>query len=196
MTSNPHDKLFKQGIAADLRNLGPLVRPLLPPELAAHLDLDTAERLADGFIDPDLSERFSDALFRVHLAGREVLLYLLAEHQSTVDPLMGLRLLVYMGRIWSRWLRDPENVGAERAPAILPLVFFQGPGEWTAATEFVDLIDLPPEQLAVVRPHLPSFRYALENLAFDRDDEIRARGLTTLGTLALLLLKHSRSSFA
>jgi len=198
MTRSHHDQLFK-AMYRDPRNLAALLRETLPAALVEELDFQRAEEVPGTFLDPDLSERCSDLLFRLPLAGRESFVYVLAEHQSTPSPLMGLRLLIYMARIWDRWLRAwqgkaraGEGPVPGRIPAILPLVVYQGPGEWSASTAFTDLIDLPPAQLDAVREHLPAFRYALENLGSLSDEEIRARGLSPLGTVGLVLLKHAR----
>jgi len=198
MSRSHHDQLFK-ATYRDPRNLAALLRQNLPAALVEQLDFRCAEEIPGTFLDPNLSERCSDLLFRLPVAGRESFVYVLAEHQSTPSPLMGLRLLIYMGRIWDRWLRQQrakarahEGAPPRRVPAILPLVVFQGPGGWSPSTAFTDLIDLPPEQLDAVRTYLPTFRYALENLGQVTDDELRARGLSPLGTIGLVLLKHAR----
>ena len=41
-------------------------------------------------------------LFSARIGGSDALLYLLLEHQHSEAPLMGLRLLSYMVRIWKR----------------------------------------------------------------------------------------------
>lgn len=198
MGRSHHDRLFKAAFR-DPRNLAVLLRDNLPGAVLDLLDLANAEEVPGTFVDPTLTERISDLLFRVPFAGNASYVYVLAEHQSTPDSLMGLRLLIYMGRIWDRWLREAEQTAKtggskvpKRIPAILPLVIFQGPGGWSATGDFHDLIDLPPEQLAAVRHHIPSFRYAIENLAQLSDGEIRDRPLSPLGTMGLVLLKHAR----
>src|SRR4051794_27255833 len=72
------------------------------PDLAARLDFAQAVRVNRSFIPADLQKQESDLIFRVPFvrrpgdAGRDVWVYVLLEHQSRVDPLMGLRLYLYM----------------------------------------------------------------------------------------------------
>ena len=42
----------------------------------------------------------------VHPSAAEVMIYILVEHQSTVDRTMGLRLLSYMCQIWEKQRRE------------------------------------------------------------------------------------------
>jgi predicted transposase YdaD len=170
--STPHDAFFKAVFSRAEIAAGEF-KALLPPALVAELDLSTARLLPGSFVDPDLAERHSDLLYSVEVAETETLIYVLFEHQSSVDRLMALRLLIYMSRAWDRWLRD--HPGAERVPAILPLVLYQGPSAWSAATEFAALIDLPPGLFASVSEFLPSFRFLLDDLSQQDDAALRQR---------------------
>jgi hypothetical protein len=129
-------------------------------------------------------------LFSVRISGHEALIYVLYEHQSSPDPLMGFRLLRYEVRIWETWLRDHPNTA--RIPAILPVVLHHGPDGWTAATSFEALLDLDEEALADVAEHVPRFRFLLDDLAGQDDEVLHARAITALGKLALLCFKHAR----
>ena len=69
------------------------------------LTLIALEQLHRSFISDELRTQESDMIFSVPFrdpTGRceEVILYILIEHQSTVDPSMELRLLSYMTQIW------------------------------------------------------------------------------------------------
>ncbi len=93
----------------------------------------------------------SDLLYSVAVGGRPTLLYLLFEHQSTVDPLMPFRLLRFLVRIWERWLGLEENAGARILPAVVPLVLYHGREPWSAATELAEIIDLDAGVCAPLR---------------------------------------------
>ena len=123
-----------------------------------------------------------------------MLLYLLFEHQSTDDPLMAFRLLRYMVRIWDEHLRD--HPGATRLPAILPLVLHHSPDGWTSPTDFHALLDLDLDldaaALLLVAAHVPSFRFLLDDVSAESDEDLRARAMTALGRLVLFCLRHAR----
>src|SRR5208337_3839217 len=85
-----------------LRNL----LQILEPELAARLDIDHAERINRSLIPADLLKQETDLIFRIPFrtdsneVGVAVLIYVLLEHQSKPDSLMGLRLFLYLGELW------------------------------------------------------------------------------------------------
>ena len=50
-------------------------------------------------------------LFMRHIKGEFVFIYLLLEHQSTVDPWMPLRFLRYMLEIWELYIaQHPDTM--------------------------------------------------------------------------------------
>ena len=80
-------------------------------EIADALDFDRVEQVNRSFISDELRPQESDMVFRVPFRSptqtcEEVIVYLLIEHQSRVDPSMGLRLLSYMVQIWMEERRE------------------------------------------------------------------------------------------
>jgi predicted transposase YdaD len=102
---NAHDALFRAAFSR-VEHAASELRFVLPPRFVERIDLGTLATEAGSFVDETLRDRHSDLLFSVSASSRRVLLYLLFEHQSTVDPLMAYRLLVYMMRIWGKYLAD------------------------------------------------------------------------------------------
>jgi predicted transposase YdaD len=80
--------------------------------VARHLDFATLQRMPGSFVDEALQRSETDVLFEArHDADRAVYVYVLVEHQSTVDFWLRLWLLRYQSRIW-----EEERAGArERA---------------------------------------------------------------------------------
>ena len=95
----------------------------LPPAITAQIDWPSLLVLPGSFVKSSLQQVHSDLLFSVRIGERETLLYLLFEHQSTPDPAMPLRLLGYMTEIFTRH----HKAHGFPLPAVLPLVFHQGP---------------------------------------------------------------------
>ena len=85
------------------------------------------------------------------------MVYILVEHQSTVDRTMGYRLLSYMCQIWERQRREytaQEVPKSEwRFQPILPIVFYTGEQKWETLPSLETLIDVPE----ALRRFLPSF---------------------------------------
>jgi predicted transposase YdaD len=185
----PHDRFFRY-VFADPEHATGELRTVLPAALAARLDWPSLRPLPTNFVDPELNERRADLLFSASVAGREVLLYLLLEHQSSAEAFMPLRLLNYQVRIWGDYRRD--NPLARRLPPIVPIVVHHSESGWAEGVAFETLLDAEGALLETLRPHLPCFSFVLDDLSLARDDELRARAMSALGRVALWCLKRAR----
>jgi predicted transposase YdaD len=187
--AQPHDALFKAAFT-DPAHAVPHLRLLLPPRLAARVDFAHLAVVPGSFVDPKLRLRHTDILYGARIGRRKALIYVLHEHQSSVDTLMPLRLLAYMLRIWEAHLA--RHAKAKRLPAILPLVVYHGDTRWHAATSFHDLLDVDDEDRADLAPFVPQFSFLLDDLTQAADASLRARRMTAFGRLVLWLLKRTR----
>ncbi len=191
MTAVPHDALFKNTFSKP-EHATHLLRHLLPKALVDRIDFTTLQLCPGSFVDEALVARHTDLLFSVKIAGREARIYVLCEHASTVDPLLGFRLLAYMVRIWEAFLS--EHPEAKKLPAIVPLVVHHSETGWTAPQDFEALLDLDAEGLAAVAEYIPRFRFLLDDLSAVSDESIRSRAMSAVARLVLFCLKHARAS--
>lgn len=125
--TNPHDKLFRASmshpeVARDF------LQEHLTPEILSKIDLSKIAICPGTFVDEDLKLSESDVLFECMVEGEKGFIYILAEHQSTQDPLMPFRLLKYMVKIWDYFQADRKKKNALPFPVIFPLVFYTGSG--------------------------------------------------------------------
>ena len=122
---------------------------IIAPELVALLDFSRGAQQNRSFISDALRERESDVLLRVPFQeapeSEELLIYILIEHQSTVDPTMGFRLLSYMMEIWQEQWRVLQSGTGERRrlDPILPIVFYTGDGRWTSPLSLTTIMEVP-----------------------------------------------------
>ena len=184
--ANPHDKLFK-GVFDQPQNAASHFRQFLPAEVVKHLNLDAMELRPGSFVDKLLEERHADLLYEVPFYGDEgrAFLYILFEHQSSSDPLMPLRLLRYMLRIWDAVLeREPLR---RRLPPVLPVVLYHSPAGWHAPLSVGELLEGPTAALQVLEPHVPQFSLILNDLSVADDDELRQGAMDGV---VRLLFKH------
>jgi Putative transposase, YhgA-like len=182
----PHDSVFRR-IFGVPENAASELRAVLPPDLAARLDLGRLTRVPASFVDEALKWRYSDLLFTAPLDGRDAFVYLLVEHQSSADPLMSFRMLRYVTRIWDQHLSGHPN--ARQLPAVIPLVVHHGRGRWTGPAQLLDLIDLGPAAMRAMQAYLPRFQFLLDDLAGVDGPQLRDRKLTPSALITLLLLK-------
>jgi predicted transposase/invertase (TIGR01784 family) len=183
--SSPHDAVFRR-VLGEPANAASQLRAVLPDALVDRLELDRLTRVSGSFVDHTLRWRHSDLLFTVPLAGREALVYVLVEHQSSEDPLMPFRMLRYVVRVWDRYLSYHSE--ATRLPAVIPLVVHHNRRRWTSSTQVLGLLDLDPDVTDAVQDYLPRFRFILDDLTRLDEQALRARPVTPPVRVTLLLL--------
>lgn len=101
------------------------------------------------YIPDNLREQESDIVFTVpFLRGQqteELLIYILIEHQSTVDVTMASRILFYMTQIWDfqrrEWDAENKPKSKWRYRPIIPIVLYTGDQKWKTPPSFVDLME-------------------------------------------------------
>ena len=163
LTAHPHDALIKRVLSTHLSAATELFRSRLNSALAASIDWSTLAVESASFVKRDLKRSHSDLLFSVRRNGKKVLMYLLFEHQSTIDPSMPLWLLGDMVEIW---FRHREQFPTGPLPVVIPFVLHQGPGNWTVSTQFADQFwDAENrENWDDLLPYLPKFGHVLLDL--------------------------------
>jgi predicted transposase/invertase (TIGR01784 family) len=164
---------------------------LLPATVVEAIAWSTIARESGSFIDPDLADRQSDLLFSVEIRGGRALLYLLLEHQSSNDPDMLLRMLIYSARVLERFRKEHAK---DPLPVIVPAVVSHAPGGWTAPRTFHEMFEPDPRAIPGLAELVPSFSLLVEDLAHLSNDDIKARALAVFPTLALWVLRDARDA--
>ena len=164
---------------------------IIAPDFVASLDFSRGVQESRTFVSELLREREADVLLRVPFQetseSEEILICILVEHQSSVDSLMGLRVLTYMVEVWHRELREWES-GVEkgrRFSPILPIVLYTGEGRWSAPLGLSEILEIPEAFARFV----PTF----ETLLLDVKASERDR-FTELGSLFGWLLSVLREA--
>ncbi|HEX8822334.1 MAG TPA: Rpn family recombination-promoting nuclease/putative transposase, partial [Archangium sp.] len=174
--SGPHD-LFARYTFGHPERAAAELRAVLPAHVVSEVDWSSLRREPGSVVDPELRETESDLLFTARLrTGHPLLLYVLLEHQSSVDRWMALRMLRYVVRQVERWRQEhPESA---LLPIILPLVMYHGPeGTWTAPRRVEELFELPEGEAERERWRalVPRFEYLLDDLTAEREEALSAR---------------------
>jgi hypothetical protein len=143
--SQPHDGFFKLVFSDPARSAAEL-RVILPERVSRHIDWDSLQAVHASFVDAALNQRHGDLMFSARLVeGNEAYLWLLFEHQSTIDRWMPLRMLEMAVEFLKGWRK--EHPEALRLPAILPIVLYQGATPWTTPRTLAELYDLSEQAL-------------------------------------------------
>ncbi len=143
LPSTPHDALFRL-LVSDPGRAAVLLADYLPPEVAERLDLGRPPEHVEGTaVDGEGRSTQADAIFRVRTKdGGTARIYVLLEHKARSDLLAPLQLMRYILRLWTM---EAESGGLPpgRLPPAIPMVFFNGPREWTAPLSIQEMIDAP-----------------------------------------------------
>jgi predicted transposase YdaD len=181
--NRPHDKAFRSVFSRVEHALG-VLRELVGPELAAQLDWSSLRVEPGTYVEEALRDLMSDLLFsaRFHGSNRRALLYLLWDHQRQPDRMMPLRLHNYGGRALHDYTKTNDAI-AGYVPTLVPLLVYQGPGEWPGPHTLSELSQLPGEPAP---PVLVDLRMIVHEL---HDDSLPTAELTALARTTFRLLR-------
>jgi len=164
---HPNDGYFKAVFSSPAHAAGFFQRHLPAPAVAL-IDWSTLDNVSATYVSDDIQFSHSDLVFSARTGERELLLYLLFEHQTTVDRAMALRLLHYSVLL----LNKHHKEHGLPLPIIIPFVLHQGPETWHVSTHLEDLFALPESLKEAFRPFLPSYQHGLLDLSqYDPDSE-------------------------
>ena len=185
LASQPHDAFFKD-FFSDLKQATKFFKGHLPEHVASLVTWESLNLVPGSFVKQSLQQAHSDLLFSVRTSGdRELFLYLLFEHQTSVDAAMPLRLLAYQVEIL---LAQHRRDGLPLTPVIC-YVLNQGPDRWTVSHHFEDLFQLSDAETAILHDYVPKFQHVLLDLT--QIDPAKTEGDIQL-RVALQLMKLAR----
>ncbi len=161
--NNPHDKFLKETLSRKENAVG-FIQNYLPQEIVTMIDLDNIEIEKDSYITKNLQEYFTDLLYKVIIKGEESYIYVLFEHKSYPDKLIGLQLLEYLIQCWRTKAKQKQAL-----PLVIPLVIYHGKTNWNIGLRFSEIIEPIDNSL---RKYIPDFEYILYDLSKYSDDEI------------------------
>ena len=140
-------------------------------EILKDVQAEDIEDVTDKYVPMFEEERDSDVVKKIHLKGNEKPFFLISliEHKARVDYNVIMQLLRYMVFIWIDYEREMKKQTGNKDiartkgfkyPPILPIVYYEDSGRWTADMNFVDRIMLND----VFEPFIPQFTYKLIQL--------------------------------
>ena len=176
-----HDSLVKK-VFSNLENAAAELRTVLPATVCDRVDWTTLTLQPGSFVAEDARQWHTDLLFAVDVDGFDTRLYVLFEHQSSVDPWMPLRLLQYITSIWSA----ERDRGATQLPIVIPIVLHHSATGWTSTKELAGLFDAIPDSLS---SFVPNFEMLVDDLVRVDERHLLERSMPPIARLTLWVLR-------
>ena len=162
--SKPRDSSSKL-IFGNAELCSQFLRNYIDIPLLKNVKAEDIEDVTERYIPMFTEERNSDTVKRIKLAENNTLFFVsLIEHKTNVDYNVSMQLLRYMVYIWEDYEKEMERhkkgiskTKGFRYPPILPIVYYEGSGKWTAACNLQERIMLDK----AFEPFTPKFFYKL-----------------------------------
>lgn len=160
-------------------------------EILRHIRPEDIEDVSERYVPLFSTERESDTVKRVnirkYITGTEdekslelpLFIVSIVEHKTKVEYNVAMQILRYMVYIWEDYEKEMNrrypHISARkgfRYPPILPIVYYEGKGRWTAPMDLADRIFCRE----LLGDYLPHFRYQMVGLHDHSNEELIARG--------------------
>jgi predicted transposase YdaD len=151
-----HDQSYKR-LFSHPKMVEDLLRGFVREEWVNQLDFSTLETVKDSFMTDNLKARHDDIIWRVRWGPKWLYIFLLLEFQSTIDPFMAVRLMVYIGLLYQHLIDTQKLKQKDKLPPVLPIVIYNGSDKWDAKRNLSQLIEKVPGGLDKYQPKLRYF---------------------------------------
>ena len=181
------------------------LRGYLNIPLLKDVQLEDIEDVTSRYVHLFTEERNSDVVKRVHItpqgdaSAKETPFYLISliEHKSNVDYNVVMQVFRYMVFIWEDYEKEMEKRQSGisktkdfRYPPILPIVFYDGVENWTAAVRLHERVLFSD----VLGEYIPDYRCILMQLKEYSNAELMKRE-DVLSVIMMLTNLHQMSDF-
>ena len=173
------------------------LRNYMDMPILKNIRAEDIEDVTERYIPMFTEERNSDTVKRIKISEKNILFFVsLIEHKTKVDYNVSMQLLRYMVYIWEDYEHEMERQkkGISKTkdfkyPPILPIVYYEGSGKWTAPRNIHDRILFHE----AFEPFTPQFLYKLVQInAYSVDQLVRKKDELSL----LMLINRLQSTKA
>ena len=194
-------KVQDQGAKAVFENpelMAQLLRDYIPiPELKTVMPEDI-EDVSERFIPLNQEGRDTDVIKRVHLKEWSLFIISLMEHKAQVDFRSPFKMLQYITLVWDDYEKEvnAKDPGASkrkdfRYPPVLPIIYYEGSGTWTAAMNMKDRVYMSE----IFGKYIPDFEYELIRVHGYSTEELVEKG-NELSLIMLINRMRNSGDFA
>jgi len=150
------------------------LRDFIQLEIFKDISPSDIEDVPERLISLIAEQKDGDTIKRVNLKGESLFVITIVEHESKVNFRAPFKMLSYITLILDDYEKEANRKASSEAgkdvkvslskdfryPPILPIIFYDGEGEWTAKTNFL----YRTEMNEIFEKYIPKFEYELVSL--------------------------------
>jgi len=147
------------------------IRNFIPVEILKDIKPEDIEDIPPRLLSLIIEQKDGDTIKRINLEGNKPLFVIaIIEHESQVNFRASYKMLLYIALILEAYEKEinKKNEGNAKItqtkdfkyPPILPIIFYDGDGDWTAQTNFL----YKTEMSEIFEKYIPKFEYELVSL--------------------------------
>jgi hypothetical protein len=161
------------------------LRDYVPIPLLKTVKAEDIEDVSKRFLSLEIGNKDSDTIKKVRLPGSDTPVYVITilEQQSNVNHRMPFRMLLYIALVLDACEKDANKDKAVTHlkkflyPPVLPIVFYDGEGNWTAEKNFL----YKTQMHEVFEKYIPKFEYLVVNLnTYSKEDILEFSDMLSL----------------
>ena len=164
------------------------LRDYVPIDMLKDVKPTDIEDITERFLPLFQDSKDSDTVKRINLKGKTPLFVIaILEYETKVNYRASFKMLQYISLVLHEYEKDAnkekENASSAKGfkyPPVLPIVFYDGKGKWTAETNYLNRTEMSD----VFEKYIPKFEYELVDL-----NKYDAQDIASFGnTLSLVML--------
>jgi hypothetical protein len=161
---NAKDNSFKR-ILAEHELFVEFLRDFVPIDILKDVHPEDIEDITERFLPLFQDAKDSDTIKQVRLKGSApIFVITIVEHESEVNHRSSFKMLQYITLVLTEYEKEANKTKSNASlakdfkfPPVLPIVFYDGAGRWTAESNFLN----KTEMSGVFGKYIPKFEYEL-----------------------------------
>jgi len=162
-------------VLAEPQLFAEFLRDFVPIDVLKNVAPEDIEDISERLLSLVSEQKDGDTIKRIKLKGDKSLFVIaIVEHESRVNFRAPFKMLLYIALILDQYEKDINKATSQESdmdgritytkhfkyPPILPIIFYDGQGEWTAETNFINRTEMSD----IFAKYIPKFEYELVSL--------------------------------
>ena len=144
------------------------IKDFIPMEILQDISPEDVEDVTERFLSFVSEQKDGDTVKRINLKiGISLFVITIVEHESQVNFRASFKMLLYIALILNAYEKEVNKETPKitqtknfKYPPVLPIIFYDGDGDWTAETNFLNRTEMSD----IFEKYIPKFEYELVSL--------------------------------